>query len=41
MHIRKICLGNLLHSYYERVWERGQQIVYCDVEKSSIFGHIS
>jgi hypothetical protein len=33
MCISKIFLDNLSHSYYERVLERGQQVVYYDVEE--------
>jgi hypothetical protein len=31
--IRKICLDNLSQSYYERVLERGEQVVYYDAEE--------
>jgi hypothetical protein len=33
MCISKTCLDNLSRSYYERVLERGQQVVYYDVEE--------
>lgn len=33
MCVSKICLDNLLHSYFARVLERGQQVVYYDVEE--------